>query len=207
MGKLKEIFESSVSIESYSKEYFRYLHAILQKIDSKSLSAIVDVFLNAKKNNKSILFMGNGGSASTASHFAADLCKNAMPKSKSKFKTISLVDNAAITTALSNDIGYENVFVYQLSSLMEKGDVVVGISASGNSENIMKAIRYANLNGGVTIGIAGFDGGRLKKEAKYYVHFPSYKDEYGPVEDAHLVLNHVIISYLCFAEEKSQSKK
>lgn len=201
MSKLKGMFDNSKSIEEYSKDYSNYLHSILQKVDVKSVSAFVGILLKARQNGRRIFFMGNGGSASTASHFAADLCKNVSPDTKYKFRTISLVDNSALTTALANDLGYENIFVEQLSAVMEEGDVVVGISASGNSKNILKAVEYANSNGGITIGIVGFDGGQLKKEAMHCIHFPSYNGEYGPVEDAHIILNHIIVTYLSFSKK------
>lgn len=204
MSELKRFFENSKTIEEYSASYFKYLSSILQKTDRGSIAKVANIFLNAKQNNKKIFFAGNGGSASTASHFAADFAKNVSNNPKGNFRAISLVDNTALTTAVSNDEGYDNIFARQLAVLMEKGDVVVGISASGNSENVLKAIRHANSNGGISIGLVGFDGGKLKKEAKHCIHFPSLKGEYGPVEDAHIIIDHIITSYLYFSGKKKK---
>ena len=117
---------------------------------------------------------------------------------------MSLADNQAIVTAISNDDGYDNIFVTQLQALMKKGDVVVAISASGNSKNLVKALEYAISNSTTTVGVTSFDGGQLRQIAKLGVHVPANKGEYGPAEDAHMVLNHLIGAYLTrlVADEK-----
>jgi D-sedoheptulose 7-phosphate isomerase len=114
---------------------------------------------------------------------------------------VSLTSNSAVLTCLANDIGYENVFVWQLRNLMRPGDVVVGISASGNSPNAVKALEYAAENGGIPVAIVGFDGGRMKRVAKYAIHVETEKGEYGPVEDVHMVLDHLISNYLASVPE------
>ena len=136
--------------------------------------------------------MGNGGSAASASHWVNDLTRwRAKP-----FRAISLVDNAAIVTAYANDEGFEHIFRMQLQNLMTPGDAVVAISASGNSPNLVSALDYANAVGGVTIGLTGFSGGALREIANSGVHVPSEIGEYGPVEDAHMILGHLVTERL-----------
>jgi D-sedoheptulose 7-phosphate isomerase len=111
-------------------------------------------------------------------------------------KVVSLTDNVAVITALANDYGYDRIFVMQLEPLLAEGDVVVAISASGNSPNVVQAIEFANERKAVTVGLTGFDGGRLGELCEIHVHVPSARGEYGPVEDAHMVLDHLVMSYL-----------
>jgi D-sedoheptulose 7-phosphate isomerase len=112
------------------------------------------------------------------------------------FRAVSLTDNVAVLTAIANDIAYADVFVRQLEGLLRPGDVVVAISASGNSPNVVRAIEYARSHGAVTVGLTGFDGGRLKALCDEAVHVATPPGEYGPVEDTHLVLDHLITGYL-----------
>ena len=139
--------------------------------------------------------MGNGGSAATASHFANDIAIGSKSWSK-PFRALSLVDNIPTLTAIANDDGYEEIFVQQLKVQMVPGDVVVAISASGNSPNVVRAIEYANANGAFTVGVTGFDGGKLRDISRIGVHIPTTKGDYGHVEDVHMILNHLISAYL-----------
>jgi len=191
-NNLEKFFKKDNSLTNYYKEYISYLSSILYKLDVEKINKIIDVFINAKKNNNKIFFIGNGGSASTSSHFMEDL------NNVSSFKSISLTDNIACITALGNDNGYENIFLGQLKNLFSSGDVVVGISASGKSPNIIKAIEYVNNNNGISVGLIGFDGGIMKNICKYYIHIETMKDEFGPVEDIHIILCHLICTYLKF---------
>ena len=143
----------------------------------------------------SIFFAGNGGSASTASHFANDLAIGTNDYN-TPFKAISLSDNNAILTALGNDFGYDEVFSRQIQVLGKKGDLIVCISASGNSPNLIKAFTSAKLIGVKTIAITAFDGGKMKKIADEGIHVPTEQKEYGPAEDAHMVLDHLVSGYL-----------
>ncbi|HZA01798.1 MAG TPA: SIS domain-containing protein, partial [Hyphomicrobiaceae bacterium] len=133
---------------------------------------------------------GNGGSASTATHFACDLSKATIVQGRARLRVTSLTDNVALLTAWANDTSYENVFAEQLANLLNPGDVVVAISASGNSPNVIAAIKTAAACGATTVGIVGFSGGSLKEAVDAVVHVPS--DSYGVVEDCHLVLEHAI---------------
>ena len=112
------------------------------------------------------------------------------------FRAVSLADNAAVMTAIANDDGFDEVFVQQLQTRMRAQDMVVAISASGNSPNVVKAVEYANSNGAITVALTGFDGGRLREIARHGVHVPTGAGEYGPVEDAHMILDHLVGAYL-----------
>ena len=195
MNKLDKIFSQSENVGAFATGYLSYLKQVLDGFNVEEISAFVEVLKEVRARDAQIFFMGNGGSATTASHFTNDLAIGTRSWDK-PFRAISLTDNQAIVTAISNDDGYENIFVMQLQALMKKEDVVVAISASGNSKNLVKALDYANSNGVTTVGITSFDGGELSQIAKLRVYIPSNKGEYGPAEDAHMVLNHLIGSYL-----------
>jgi D-sedoheptulose 7-phosphate isomerase len=196
MNKIEEIFSMAKSGEDYAKRYVSYLSELLQDIDFKAIEKVIEVFQNARANGKTIFFAGNGGSAATCSHFAEDLALGTFIAGKTPFKALSLTDNVAYVTAMGNDEGYENIFVGQMRNLFTTGDVLVGISASGNSPNVIKAIEYANDNGGISIGLLGFDGGKMKEICRHCIHINTMKGEYGPVEDIHLILGHIISTYL-----------
>ena len=195
MNELDKIFSQSENAGAFAVGYLGYLNQVLAGFNIEDISAFVKILEEVRERDAQIFFMGNGGSATTASHFANDLAVGTHSLGK-PFRAISLTDNQAIVTAISNDDGYENIFVIQLQALMKKGDAVVAISASGNSKNLVNALEYANSNGVTTVGITSFDGGQLRKLAKLGVHVPANKGEYGPAEDAHMVLNHLIGAYL-----------
>ena len=195
MNELDKIFSQSKNANAFAAGYLNYLNQVLSGFNVEEISAFVKVLVEARQRDAQIFFMGNGGSATTASHFANDLAIGTRSLDK-PFRAMGLTDNQAIVTAISNDNGYENIFVQQLQVLMKKEDAVVAISASGNSKNLVKAIEYANSNGASTVGITSFDGGQLHQITKHGVHVPANKGEYGPAEDAHMVLNHLIGAYL-----------
>jgi D-sedoheptulose 7-phosphate isomerase len=179
----------------FANSYLDYLGDVLSKIDRHEIAGFIRVLLQAQKKSSSVFFIGNGGSASTASHFANDLTLGTNSYSN-PFRVMSLVDNAAILTAIGNDFGYEEIFVRQLKILGKPGDVLVAISASGNSPNLVKSIEYANQNGIETVSLTSFDGGIMRNISKYSVHVPTPPKEYGPAEDAHLVIDHLVTAYL-----------
>lgn len=196
MNALDQLYDDSKgSAEIFIAGYFKYLGEVLAGIDSKDICRFIEVLLSARKAGATIYFIGNGGSAATASHFANDIAigTNAYDK---PFRAISLTDNQAIITAIGNDFGYDEIFERQLRLLGRTGDVVVGISASGNSINLIKAFDYAKSVGIKTVAITGFDGGKMKQIADESVHVPTGLKEYGPAEDAHMVLDHLVGSYL-----------
>lgn len=188
-------FKLSKNPKDFARGYLEYLGEIMARLDLDQIASFMDVLLQSRQRGARIFFMGNGGSAATASHFANDIAIGTQSRLR-PFRAMSLCDNLAVMTALANDHGYDQIFVRQLENLMDQGDVVVAISASGNSGNLLQAIEYANTHGGVTVGLTGFDGGKLGKMAQYQVHVPSNKGEYGPVEDIHMVLDHLVGAYL-----------
>ena len=190
--------EGQVPIRTYLHE----LHSTLDSLPTERIEQAVDVIHRARMEGRKVFIMGNGGSASTASHFACDLGKNTRAPDAPDFRVLALTDNLATFSALANDEGYENVFLGQITSLLERGDVAIGISTSGNSENVLKAIEFAQARGAQTIAFTGFDGGRLGKIVDLEVHVPS--DNIERVEDIHLMLEHLMCTAL---REKAMHKK
>ena len=195
MNKIDQIYKNSNSIEDYSKLYFEYLNTVLNSISLKAIDDFVKILLEARERGSSIFFIGNGGSAATASHFANDIAIGSREYVK-PFRVISLCDNQAVITAIANDDGYEKIFSQQLKVLLKKQDVVVAISASGNSPNLIHAIKTTKNMGAISVGLSAFDGGKLKEVVDFSLHVPTQKGEYGPAEDAHMVLDHLISNYL-----------
>lgn len=193
MNNLEKIF--SKDIEKYSKSYFDYLKQIFDQIDLSEITVFVEVILDARERGATIFFMGNGGSAATASHFANDLAFGSNEYDK-PFKVMSITDNVSVLTALGNDYGYEEIFVRQMRVYGEKGDVLVGISASGNSPNLLSAFEYSLTAGIKTVALTAFDGGMMKLKAEHGIHIPTGMKEYGPAEDVHMILDHLVVSYL-----------
>jgi len=198
MNDLSDIYNGCKSVKEYYSRYLNFISNLCSTIDLDEIDKVIDIFLQARKEEKTIFFIGNGGSAATCSHFSEDLSLGTYSKEIKPFKTISLTDNTPYITALGNDIGYDNAFIGQLRCLLSKGDVVVGISGSGNSPNLIKALEYANSKGATTIGILGFDGGEMKELCKHNLVVKTKKGMYGPVEDMHLIIVHIICTYLMY---------
>jgi len=197
-----------VNTINFSKQYFKKIKEIINNLDSKKIQKIVEILFDAYKNNKQIFVLGNGGSAANSSHFACDLAKgtleNVYDDNERRFRAISLTDNIAIATAFGNDLSFEDIFCQQLRNLVNEGDVVIGISASGNSANVIKAIKYAKKCGAKTIGLLGFrTGGKLRDLVDYEITVQD--DHYGRIEDIHLMLAHFIVSSL--TELKNRKKE
>jgi len=195
VNNLDQIYADSDCVADYADGYFAYLSKVMGEIDSKAIERFVDTFLQARKQGSWVYFIGNGGSATTASHFVNDIGFGTRSWDK-PFKVMSLNDNCAVMTALANDNGYENMFVDQLKVYLKPEDVVVMITASGNSENLVHAVDYANSIGAHTIGLTSFDGGIVRERCKACIHVPAMKGEYGPAEDAHMIIDHLVSSYL-----------
>lgn len=179
----------------FAERYLNYLATIIKNIDINEISKFVNTLLDARKRKATIFFIGNGGSAATASHFANDLAIGCNDY-ENPFRVISLNDNVSILTAIGNDFGYEEVFVRQLRVYGNKGDIIVGISASGNSKNLINAFEYAKSIGIKTVALTAFDGGLMRSIADEGIHIPTGNKEYGPAEDAHMILDHLIGSFL-----------
>jgi D-sedoheptulose 7-phosphate isomerase len=180
---------------SFATAYIDYLAAVMKGIDVKAVGRFIQTLLDARERGATVFFIGNGGSAATASHFANDLAIGTNSYDK-PFRVISLTDNQAIITAIANDFGYLDIFVRQLRVLGTPGDVLVALSASGNSPNLLRAFEYAKSAGLRTVAITAFDGGKMKEMADEGIHVPTAPKEYGPAEDAHMMLDHLIGAYL-----------
>jgi D-sedoheptulose 7-phosphate isomerase len=180
-------------MNSYASGYFQKIRLLLEAVDPAPIDAAIGILEDAWRASRQVFVIGNGGSASTASHYACDLNKNTAHPDFPRLKVMSLCDNMALFSAIANDYGYREVFTEQLKHFFQPGDVLVGISASGNSPNIVSAFEYAKSAGGVTIGVTGFTGGEVARLADCSIHIPS--EEYGPVEDVQLMVNHLITEY------------
>jgi D-sedoheptulose 7-phosphate isomerase len=176
---------------------YKYVQEVKETLDRLPWEAIeqtIAVLQEARLSDRQVFIMGNGGSAATASHFACDLGKGTLMPGRPRFRVIALTDNMPLFSALANDFGYERVFVEQLASLVQPSDVVIGISGSGNSPNVLNAIMFAQKVGATTIGMTGFDGGQIKNLVDILVHIPNTCME--QVEDLHLLLEHMISTEL-----------
>jgi len=175
--------------------YLNYLTEILARVSRSEIASLVDILIRAWEHGANIYFIGNGGSAATATHFVNDLAIGTCTEGK-PFRCQSLSDNHAVVTAIANDYGYEYIFSKQLEKILQKDDVVIAISVSGNSLNLVKAMQVAKQKGSTTVGLTAFDGGKLKQIVDICVNVPTEKGEYGPAEDVHMVLDHLVAGYL-----------
>ena len=176
MNTLEEIFEQSSLQTDYFRKYCDYVQKLISEIDIESVKRVVDCLLEARQNDKTIYFAGNGGSAATASHFSQDMGEVGRKINGKGFRTRSINDNVSALTAISNDYSYDHVFSLQIQHNFDPGDVLVVISASGNSPNVIKAVELAKEKGGSTVGLVGFDGGRLAQICDHVVHIQSKKE-------------------------------
>jgi D-sedoheptulose 7-phosphate isomerase len=181
------------ALAGLADDYVDRLGAALASLSRPQLVELGEILGRAYRNGKQVFTVGNGGSSSLASHMAADLGKNTIGPNMRRFRILSLNDNAAIVTALANDLGYENVFSEQLTNLIRAGDVLIVVSASGNSPNIIKAMRYARVQSAEVVALLGFDGGQAAGLADLAIVVPSR--DYGIVEDVHLVINHILVEH------------
>ncbi len=177
------------------ENYRNGLISTLRAIDAGEVDVFIRTLAEALEMGRTVFICGNGGSGATASHLACDLNKGVSYGREKRFKVICLNDNVPTMTAYANDASYADIFVEPLKNFLQPGDVVVGISGSGNSENIIRAIEYANSKGALTVGLCGFSGGRLKESAKLVVH--AKVDDMQMSEDVHLVLGHMAMQALC----------
>jgi D-sedoheptulose 7-phosphate isomerase len=175
-------------------DYLSSLQQTMNELPKEKILKAIELLHSARLAGRQIFIMGNGGSASTATHFVCDLAKNTRAKGWPHYKVIGLTDNMAIFSAFANDEGYENVFSQQLDNLIMPDDIVIGISASGNSKNVLNGIALAKSRNAITVGFTGFDGGQLAGMVHLNIHVNSNIIEH--VEDIHLMLEHMIVKCL-----------
>lgn len=181
----------------YTQQIENYLRAekeILSKIQVEDISNVMNVLEKARLDGRRIFICGNGGSASTASHFVCDFNKGVSYEQEKKYNFECLSDNVPMMMAIANDISYDDIFIIPLKNKLAKGDVVIGISGSGNSENVRRALAYAKQIGAVTIALTGYDGGVIKDTADYCIHIAVNNMQI--VEDIHLILDHMMMYIL-----------
>ncbi|TFG60483.1 MAG: SIS domain-containing protein [Spirochaetales bacterium] len=189
------------NVEAGINGYMEKLCETLKRLDKKPLSLMVEAVLQAQQDGKKIITMGNGGHANTAAHMINDLAKHTVSSdskdsvvSEQRFKTMCLNDSVSFLTGIGNDMGYQHVFSEQLKNWCDPGDVVIGISGSGNSANILEAFKTAKARGAKTIALSGKDGGRIKDIADICIIVPS--DKMVQIEDVHLAVNHAVADEL-----------
>jgi len=181
--------------KNYFKNYLLALQGLINNIDVDTIEDVTIAIEDTIKKNSKIYVIGNGGSAATASHMVNDLGVGLKRRGIISLDITSLADNSSVCTAIANDIGYENIFYMQLKDILKSDDLVLAISCSGNSPNILKASEYVNEIGAKLVGITGFDGGKLKEVSDIKFHVDAPSGEYGLVEDIHMILDHIIYSY------------
>ncbi|MDG6948224.1 MAG: SIS domain-containing protein [Nitrososphaerota archaeon] len=192
-----------MSTAEFIRSYLDGVETVVKKVSKADIEAVIGVLHEAWKNDRAVYVCGNGGSASTATHFAADLDKYVSDDAPHRFRAFALADNIPLMSALTNDDGWSDVYSYQLESFMREGDVLVGISVHGGSgsdkagpwsQNLLKAVKVAKEKGGKVVGLVGFDGGVLRKLADASIVVPA--DSTPQVEGFHLVLTHLISARL-----------
>ena len=176
-------------------KYFKAHADLASKLNIDMFQAGVDLIREKFEDGKKIITCGNGGSASTASHYITDWNKTVNLATGKKFRGISLCDNIGLMTAYGNDISYDEIFAGQLKAIMDEGDLLVAISGSGNSPNVVKAVEYANSIGGDTLAVVGYDGGKLKEVSQSAVWVESFDMQL--CEDIHLMFGHMVMKTLC----------
>lgn len=184
-------------MEDYKKQIRQYIEIekrVLDGLNDEDINQVMNVLEHARLTGKRVFICGNGGSASTASHLECDFNKGISYEQDIKYDIECLSDNVPMMMAIANDIGYEDIFVVPLRNKLKPGDVVIGISGSGNSTNVIKAFAYANELGADTVALTGYSGGKLMQMAKYNIHVAI--DNMQVVEDVHLVLNHMMMFIL-----------
>ncbi|HUI45142.1 MAG TPA: SIS domain-containing protein [Nitrospirota bacterium] len=175
-------------------QYLEKLQRTIDALDRRQLNKLAELLMDAYQRDANIFICGNGGSALTASHFACDLNKGASYGLEKRWRVIALTDNLATIMAYANDVSYDEVFVEQLKNFMKPKDVIIAISGSGNSVNVLKAIKYAREKGGMTIGLTGYDGGSLAKIANLALN--ANINDMQISEDIHMITSHLIMSAL-----------
>jgi len=203
MSTIDKIVTESKDFKAFARSYAQYMSKLLAQLDLNAIEDIANELEDARRNKKTVFVIGNGGSASTASHMVNDLGFGVRQHIEPSLKVVSLTDNCAVLTAIANDVGYEQVFLRQLQLYSHPGDKLIVISASGNSPNLIVAARWVKEQGGKVLGFLGFEGGQLKGICHSSVVVSTPKGEYGPVEDVHMILDHLLYTWLWWKIRKT----
>lgn len=175
--------------------YLKNLISTLSHVNFDEMDRAIDIIEATWRAGKQIITLGNGGSSMTALHYINDWNKSIYLSTNIPFRGRSLIDNMGLVMSYSNDISFEDVFVKQLENILQPGDLVLAISGSGNSENVIRAVKYANENGGITLGLSGYAGGRLKQISQNSLWVNVNDMQY--VEDVHFIFGHMVMKKLC----------
>jgi len=206
MNNIERIFNESKDLDGFVKGYLEHVSELLRLMDVQSIASFVEQLEKARRSQNTVFIIGNGGSAATASHMANDFALGShTEEGKNPYRVLSLTDSIAKMTAISNDHGYDRLFVDQLRVHYRPGDKLVAISASGNSKNVIVAAEWVKKQGGTVIGLLGFDGGKLKDICDVSIHVATPKGEYGPVEDIHMIIDHLVYTWLHYRERKDRA--
>lgn len=189
---------------NYLKKYLDELSKSIINSNKKQLEKAINLIVKKIKNNNTIFVCGNGGSAAIANHYVCDYLKFFRDRTVYKPKIISLSSNLETITAIANDISYDQIFKYQAESLSKKNDLIIIISSSGNSKNIIELLKFAKKKSISSIGFSGFDGGYLEKNSNISININA--KNYGLSEDAHHILMHIIMQYIVFKYGKKNAK-
>ena len=184
-----------ISSKGIAEAYLGKLIAQLSTINHSEIDSAVQIVADAWHNEKQIITLGNGGSSMTALHFINDWNKSIFMNSGKPFRGRSLVDNMGLVMSYANDISFQDVFVEQLKNILNPGDLVLAISGSGNSENVIRAVQYANDSGAITLGLCGYRGGKLKDIAQHVLWADI--DDMQIAEDVHAIFGHMVMQRLC----------
>lgn len=182
------------AVQTFTGQYLAETLPLFQEYAKREFQSAMQAMVEAYHRGSTVFICGNGGSAGTSNHMVNDLAKGSVVEGKMRLRVLGLADNLSLLTAYANDCGYETIFVEPMKSLWKPGDVLIAISASGNSPNVLRAAEYARVNAGQVIGLVGFTGGKLKELAQHAIHFKSHN--YGSVEDAQLMFSHLSSQFL-----------
>ena len=193
--------DRKTALKNYYQDYRNRLNQLFDSVNIDEMEKVIATIITTFKRGNTLFVCGNGGSAATASHIQADFSFFVRYFTEFRPKVRTLTDNVSMLTAVGNDTSFNDIFVEQLKGNFEPGDSIICISASGNSENVIRAAQYANNHGGTSIGFIGFSGGKLLNVCTVSLFTPNPKGDYGPIEDLHMIYDHFIVNYLSKDEE------
>jgi D-sedoheptulose 7-phosphate isomerase len=196
MDNINDILKKSATFKEFAKGYINHLSYLIQKMDVDKIEAFVKELESSRQNGNTIFFVGNGGSAATASHVANDLGLGARRNIEPPLKALSLTDNVPVMTAVANDNGYDDLFLRQIQLHYKPQDKLVAISVSGNSPNVIAVAQWVKEQDGKVISLTGFDGGKLGQISDIDILVETSKGEYGPVEDIHMIVGHLVYTWI-----------
>jgi phosphoheptose isomerase len=184
-------------MQAMIQSYLGDISSLMSKISESSIENVLNILYKAYQEDRQVFLFGNGGAAATSTHLACDLAKGATYPDKRRFKVLSLSENISILTAWANDTDYTNIFGEQLKNFVHHEDVVIGLSASGMSPNVINALKIANEMGAITILLSGYDGGKAANEAQHTLVVPTKNIQ--QIEDVHLIISHIL--YTCLRKK------